>query len=69
MQHCECGCCVRCHSTLSVERKPTKLYSIQQTPRGSVVVLGDRIISDYEMPTPHAQQLADWLNDRKKHAC
>lgn len=41
------------------------LYSLQQTPRGSVVVLGDRIISEYEMPTPHAQQLADWLNDRK----
>jgi hypothetical protein len=44
-----------------------KLYSTKQTPRGSVVVLGDRIISEYEMPTPHAQQLADWLNDRRKH--
>lgn len=42
-----------------------KLYTIKQTPRGSVVVLGDRIISEYEMPTPHAQELADWLNHRK----
>jgi hypothetical protein len=42
-----------------------KLYSTKQTPRGSVVVLGDRIVSDYEMPTDIAQQTADWLNHRK----
>jgi hypothetical protein len=42
-----------------------KLYSIKQTPRGSVVVLGDRIISEHEMPTAIAQQTADWLNHRK----
>jgi hypothetical protein len=47
--------------------KTTKLYSIQQTPRGSVVVLGSRIISEHEMPTEHAQQQADCLNDRRKH--
>jgi hypothetical protein len=41
------------------------LYSIKQTPRGSVVVLGDRIISEHEMPTAIAQQQADWLNHRK----
>jgi hypothetical protein len=51
------------------QQQIAKLYSLKQTPRGSVVVLGDHIVSDYEMPTPHAQQLADWLNDRKKHAC
>lgn len=44
-----------------------KLYSTKQTPRGSVVVLGDRIISEHEMPEAHAQQQADWLNDRRKH--
>jgi hypothetical protein len=41
------------------------LYSTKQTPRGSVVVLGDRIISEHEMPTAIAQQQADWLNHRK----
>jgi hypothetical protein len=41
------------------------LYSTKQTPRGSVVVLGDRIISEHEMPTAIAQQTADWLNHRK----
>lgn len=45
-----------------------RLYSIQQTPRGSVVVLGDRVVSEYEMPTPIAQQTADWLNHRKARA-
>lgn len=45
-------------------RKPA-LYSTKQTPRGSVVVLGDRIISEYEMSTAIAQQQADWLNHRK----
>jgi hypothetical protein len=46
---------------------PAKLYSTKQTPRGSVVVLGDEIISEHEMPTAIAQQQADWLNDRRKH--
>jgi hypothetical protein len=45
--------------------KPPKLYSTKQTPRGSVVVLGDCIVSEYEMPTAIAQQQADWLNHRK----
>jgi hypothetical protein len=48
--------------------KTPKLYSTKQTPRGSVVVLGDRIISEHEMPTEHAQQQADWLNHRRKTA-
>jgi hypothetical protein len=48
--------------------KPPKLYSTKQTPRGSVVVLGDCIVSEYEMPTAIAQQQADWLNHRKS-AC
>lgn len=42
-----------------------KLYSTKQTPRGSVVVLGDQIVSEHEMPTAIAQQQADWLNHRK----
>jgi hypothetical protein len=44
------------------------LYSTKQTPRGSVVVLGDRIISEHEMPTAIAQQTADWLNHSRKSA-
>jgi hypothetical protein len=47
--------------------KTSHLYSTKQTPRGSVVVLGDRIISEHEMSEAHAQQQADWLNDRRKH--
>jgi hypothetical protein len=46
-------------------RYPRHLYSTKQTPRGAVVVLGDRIISEHEMPTAIAQQTADWLNHRK----
>jgi hypothetical protein len=46
-------------------RRTDHLYSTKQTPRGSVVVLGDRIISEHEMPTAIAQQTADWLNHRK----
>ncbi|WP_368508136.1 hypothetical protein [Bradyrhizobium lupini] len=42
-----------------------RLYSIKHTPRGAVVVQGDRIISDHEMPIAIAQQTADWLNHRK----
>jgi hypothetical protein len=41
------------------------LYSTKQTPRGSVVVLGDRIITD-EMTTEEAQREADWLNHPRK---
>jgi hypothetical protein len=40
------------------------LYSTKQTPRGSVVVLGDRLVSD-ELTTEEAQHAADWLNYRK----
>jgi hypothetical protein len=47
---------------------PKKLYSTKQTPRGSVVVLGDQIISEHEMPEAHAQQQADWLNHSRKSA-
>jgi hypothetical protein len=50
------------------EPKPKRLYSTKQTPRGSVVVLGDRIISEHEMPTAIAQQTADWLNHSRKSA-
>jgi hypothetical protein len=45
-----------------------RLYSTKQTPRGSVVVLGDRIISEHEIPTAIAQQTADWLNHSRKSA-
>jgi hypothetical protein len=53
------------YPNLQVPPAPKKLYSTKQTPRGSVVVLGDRIISEHEMPTDIAQQQADWLNHRK----
>jgi hypothetical protein len=46
-------------------KHPKKLYSTKQTPRGSVVVLGDHIISEHEMSDAEAQQQADWLNHRK----
>jgi hypothetical protein len=48
------------------EWRTDHLYSTKQTPRGSVVVLGDQIISEHEMPTATAQQQADWLNHRRK---
>lgn len=48
--------------------KQPKLYSTKQTPRGSVVVLGDRIISEHEMSEAIAQQAADWLNHKKRSA-
>lgn len=39
------------------------LYTTKQTPRGSVVVLGDKLISEQEEPRPgRAQLTADWLN-------
>jgi hypothetical protein len=50
------------------ELRAAKLYSTKQTPRGSVVVLGDEIISEHEMPTAIAQQEADWLNHSRKSA-
>jgi hypothetical protein len=62
-----CDICGRCRTEVCVRpppRQPT-LYWTKQTPRGSVVVLGDQIISEHEMPTEHAQQQADWLNHRK----
>jgi hypothetical protein len=62
-----CDICGLCRTEVCVRpppRHPT-LYSTKQTPRGSVVVLGDRIISEHEMPTAIAQQTADWLNNRK----
>jgi hypothetical protein len=46
--------------------RPTpKLYSTKQTPRGSVVVLGDEVVFEYEMSHKEAQEAADWLNHRK----
>jgi hypothetical protein len=53
------------YGPIETSTTPKKLYSTKQTPRGSVVVLGDRIISEHEMPTDIAQQTADWLNHRK----
>ena len=58
-----CICDLMGYSTCK-PRQPT-LYSTKQTPRGSVVVLGDRIISEHEMSEAIAQQAADWLNHRK----
>jgi hypothetical protein len=55
------------YANREAELRTQRLYSTKQTPRGSVVVLGDRIISEHEMPEAHAQQQADWLNDRKKN--
>jgi hypothetical protein len=62
-----CDLCGLCRTEVCVGLPPRQpaLYSTKQTPRGSVVVLGDRIISEHEMPTAIAQQTADWLNNRK----
>jgi hypothetical protein len=46
-----------------------RLYTLKQTPRGSVVVLGDEVVFEYEMSHKEAQEAADWLNDRRKNAC
>jgi hypothetical protein len=42
-----------------------KLYATKRTPGGSVVVFGDHVISEYEMPEYLALQLAAWHNGRK----
>ncbi len=62
------GCTAVCDCHITHRLSPTpRLYSIKRSPRGAVVVCGDRVITETEMPESIAQQTADWLNDRKKH--